>query len=223
MLNKTQHVYLFLFVVVMLSSCSSYFSIEKRKFRDGFYVHQNIFHSKKKQSSDKISFNENNDTTSFAMDSHTIAQGNNSTSDLQIIPSPIIIQSTKIYQRIINVNTQNILLEKKKSFSSKINEKKRPTNDDRKVPVLALIGFILCYLALFLIFYNILIGFSQIIIHISLIAYVVGLIISVIAGDMIDKHQEKYKGKGFTKATLYSFYFALLCCLIFGIIILIES
>src|ERR1035437_8823244 len=38
-----------LFLVVILSSCSSYFSIEKRKYRDGFYVHQNIFHKEKQE------------------------------------------------------------------------------------------------------------------------------------------------------------------------------
>ena len=181
--------------MVILSSCSSYFSIEKRKYRDGFYVHQNIFHKEKQEEiltqSQQISDSDldrkvlqSNPDSVFSENISTLsAENDKGVKNILTVWKPI--QFRKI------VFQKDTLPEKKKESSSKINETKQLSAGDRKTPSLVLISFLLW-----------IIGLLTIIIYIGLAFFIAGIVTSIIAINKIKKNRDKYKGMGFAIASL---------------------
>lgn len=127
------------------SSCNSYLSIEKRKYRDGFYVEQNIFHSKKNQEKEKNLADEKNSQTVLLSNSNAIVQVKNENSALEIIPPKNIFVSSRHYRQKANYFLKDTLHQK-----GTISTQKHPIAKAICVSLGIIIGFAPSEIGLFL-------------------------------------------------------------------------
>ena len=220
-MNKAKHLYLFLFAAVILSSCSSYFSIEKRKYKDGFYVHQNIFQSKKHQAQEKTIPEQTDKPDLISSDLFAVAQVKNETKELEILPAKRTLVLSNDYALKTNYSLRDTLPEKKKDSASKSNEKSKSIKDGRKFSKLAIIGCLLWPLAITLFALSGLGDISLVLAYFGVIAFLASIVISIIAIHKIKKYRDKYKGMGFAIAVFAFLLLAILVLLIGALVLFI--
>lgn len=148
-LNKVKYLFFFLIAVLFLSSCSAYLSIEKRKYRDGFHVEQNLFRQKEI-------------LTRSTQSKHIDPQGDFGSAPFANISAPsavndfsqknIMIEKLKIQlNEIVFLNDTLPKKEKHKKkhdAPQKFDEMKDVTKGNKRMNVFAMIGFVASLLAI---------------------------------------------------------------------------
>jgi len=180
-LSKVKHLFLLLLTILVFCSCGSYLNIEKRIYRDGFHVEQNIFsqsderkHGQYKVARDRTSESHKIFSSEFSANSLASFSANNDgfenilMEDYQKMPRKIVFNEDTLKKKKL----------KKKDDVLKFDQKKDITNKDRKTNPFAIAGLVISILAIL----------------IPAIA-IISLILSLIALWQIKMRPEKYEGR----------------------------
>ncbi len=183
-----------IYSLLFLTSCSSILSIEKRKYRDGYYVEQKHFYSNNSDKPErcKSSPAETKDLIPF----EAIANTNKDGSELRSISAEKANEYTIVSSIKHSIFFTDTIPDKKKKHNSpkKFDETKDATQDHRKLSPFVIIGLVFGIIALVFSFS------SSIILSIPFAA--AGTLLSLIGLDTINKHPEKREGKPFGIAAI---------------------
>ena len=207
-----------LFCLLLLSSCSSYLSIEKRKYREGFHIEQNLFGKEQPGLTQRAQWahgaSQRNADPAIQAGPEILSVDNNGKED-------IFFEQTSSGSGPIVFHTDTIKKKKKKHEGpKKFDEEKDISNKKRKVPAIVQIGLILGVISFATIFWSLLGGLAAGVFILGLVSSILGIGFSLAGLQNIKKNETK-DGKGLAVAGLIlsSLYFVALFFLLWWLVL----